>query len=163
MHPSDQITRAGLERIKAYCKSTECNKCQINGFCTTAAYHLSLFQQYILPEKPRDWDSATITIILTLTRNYMEASFINSLEKIVKNKGECTGVECNDCPFWHTSTRIDYHNNNCSSTTLHNKNNAKHAERKQISEWLLDIYQGNTEPTTPQPKEAQIRRTTCQK
>ena len=92
MHKSDQITRAGLERIREYCKGRECSDCKIVAMCDYFREHTPYF-----PEK---WTDSDITKILKATRNYMEAIFIESFEKIIKKKGgECDGISCPRCPL----------------------------------------------------------------
>ena len=140
MHKSDQITRKGLERIKEYCKSNEsCQECKISLICKEieTLYPVQLYPEYLTYQD--------ITTILKATRNYMEATFIESLEKIVEQGGDCGCIECDDCPFLHTDTQIDCHNDNCSRTSLHKVKTARLTERKEIAEWLLEIYKGEAE------------------
>ena len=137
-HKSDQITRHGLEKIREHCHNHKCENCSINNYCDDINYWLINLD---LPEID-NWTDSDITDILKATRNYMEATFIESLEEIVEQDGECGIIQCDDCPFWHTDTRIDYNNYHCARTCLHDERDARHTERKEIAEWLLDIYRG---------------------
>ena len=92
MHTSDQITRARLERIREYCKGRACNTCKISHLCKEIRKHY--LQDGIYKISPNNWLNSDITEILKATRNYMEATFIESLEKIVELNGNCGCIKC---------------------------------------------------------------------
>ena len=141
-HKSDLITRQGLERIREHCfHHLSCYNCLIKQQCDE---FMDLIN-FIPISYPTHWTDDYISEILKATRNYMEATFIESLEKIVEQGGDCGCIECDDCPFLHTDTQIDCHNDNCSTTPLHKVKMARLTERKEIAEWLLEIYKGERE------------------
>ena len=146
MHPSDQITRKGLERIREYCKKPEkCEDCNICSLCCEFQTHLFEVKRetIITSVVPRHWTDSDITEILKITRNYMETAFIRSLKKIVKQNGDCDRVGCITCPFDSLFSDV---NNDCEFA-LSKYPNMQKAQRskKEIAEWLLEVYKGEVE------------------
>ena len=137
-HTTALITRAGLERIKEYCEGNDtCYECKIIPICKeiTDLYPIPYLKQ---------WTDKDITQILHSTRNYMEATFIKTLEQIVKQEGSCGMVVCDECPF---SWKYDGDEECCreNNLSLHYEKNARLIERKELAEWLLEIYKGEKE------------------
>lgn len=133
-HESDLITRAGLERIREHCESNyTCHDCKILPICKEIE---RLYPKFYLER----WTDDDITEILKITRNYMERTFIESLEKIVRLNGECDDIKCIDCPF---SPYYDYENKLCSSNSLNQTHDID--ERADIAKMLLDYYKGEVE------------------
>lgn len=133
-HKSDLITRKGLERIREYCKKTQCSDCIISDYCDELNYWLISLN---LPEID-NWTDPDIHKILKATRNYMEATFIKSLEKIVEQDGKCLGVSCNECPL---SKKYNEEYLSCvfiADIVREEKNVAL----VEMSKMLLDYYKG---------------------
>lgn len=129
-HKSDQITRAGLERIREYCIGRKCDDCKIRIYCKELNNIIYC---------PISWSNENITEILKMTRNYMEKTFIKSLEQIVEQEGECHGVECVHCPF------LGYYNEpeECPTSLLRHTNDP--SEKAETAQMLLEYYKGERE------------------
>ena len=146
MHKSDQITRAGLNRIKEYCLDTGCSYCDIKPLCDNFVSLIRSFNCSI--STPNSWTDSDITEILKATRNAMERTFIKSLEFIVEHNGSCYDIDCGDCPFkpHYYAEHLPNGTEDCIETYLLNTTYARtHTERTEIAEWLLEIYKGEKE------------------
>ena len=128
----NQITREDLAKRREYCHNTQCHGCDIRDECN--ALDLRAIGLGISPF-PCDWNNKNITEILKATRNYMEQTFIESLEKIVAQVGSCYGVECSDCPL-----SIFYNNRHCSNNHL--LADGTRSDFMVIVEWQLAIAKG---------------------
>ena len=143
MHKSDQITRAGLERLMDYCKTTHCNGCSIREECKLVAKAMIGYMGTDMAV-PSLWTDSDITDILKTTRNYMEQVFIESLEKLVATQGVCHIAQCRKCPL---SRHYDMEGNPCGANNILTitDSDKTYEETKEIAEWLLDIYRGEVE------------------
>ena len=137
---SDQITRKGLERIREYCKNSNCQVCKIKHHCIAFSVCLCNSELRHINVFPHQWSNDNITEILKATRNYMEATFIKTLEQIVKLEGECCAIECQECPFAGAYQEHCYH---CNHNQLRHK--GSYTEKLELAEMLLEYYKGEME------------------
>ena len=70
--------------------------------------------------------------------NYMERTFIKSLESLIQQKGRCHHIDCHECPF---SARFSDGGGCCDNALLKSMDlDTDRAELFDMAKWLIQIF-----------------------